>query len=70
MNNYFGLKLAGGFIVVAFLMGVGFNYLIGASCHSQWAKSGFAVEYGFIAGCTISKDGKTFIPADNYREIQ
>lgn len=39
------------------------------SCHSQWARSGFQTEWGPVKGCLISKDGKTWIPAKNYREI-
>lgn len=38
-------------------------------CSSQWKRSGFETSYGPVQGCLISKDGKTWIPADNYREI-
>ena len=40
-----------------------------ASCHSQWRKSGFQTSWGPIQGCLISKDGRTWIPADNYRAL-
>ena len=45
------------------------NAVTSVSCSSKWAHSGFQVDYGIMKGCTISKDGKTFIPEENYREF-
>lgn len=39
------------------------------TCHSKWDDSGFVTDYGPIQGCRISRDGKTWIPEDRYREI-
>lgn len=40
-----------------------------ASCHSQWRQSGFKTSWGPIQGCLISKDGRAWIPAENYRAV-
>lgn len=39
-------------------------------CHSKWAHSGFITSWGPIQGCLISKDGRVFIPEDNYRQFE
>jgi hypothetical protein len=62
---------------VMIVLGVLFFAVIGGiawginsySCTSKWRMSGFQTDYGVIQGCLISKDGKTWIPAENYREI-
>jgi hypothetical protein len=39
------------------------------SCHSKWAASGFQTQWSVMTGCLITRDGKTYIPEDNYREF-
>lgn len=39
------------------------------SCNSKWSRSGFETDYGPVQGCLISKDGKTWIPDENYRDV-
>lgn len=41
-----------------------------SQCRSQWRASGFQTNWGPVQGCLISRDGVTWIPADNYREIK
>jgi hypothetical protein len=36
-------------------------------CRSKWERSGFLTDYGPVQGCLISKDGKTWMPAERYR---
>lgn len=38
-------------------------------CQSRWSQSGFHAQWGPIQGCRISKDGRIWIPEENYRGI-
>lgn len=62
------VTLVGG-LMLAVLLGLAY-WANSAECTNQWERSGFQSDYGFVQGCLISKDGKTWIPAANYREIQ
>jgi len=55
------------FMIVIILM-IG-GCVSAASCSSRWEDSGFRTDWGPIKGCRISKDGKTWVPEKNYREI-
>lgn len=48
---------------------IGAYYYGAYSCQSKWQQSGFQTSYGVFQGCRISRDGKVWIPAENYREI-
>lgn len=60
-------------IIVAIIFFSGLGLIAWAvssySCHSKWRKSGFQTDYGLVQGCLISKDGKIWIPSENYREL-
>lgn len=67
MNEDAMIFVVCGFIV-AVVIGVG-AALSAASCHRQWQDSEFQTDWGMVQGCRISKDGKRWIPAENYREL-
>jgi len=70
MTDHFTTVLASGLVLFLFagFLGLGF-WIKSARCHSQWNASGFQTDWGPIQGCLISKDGKIWIPAINYREL-
>lgn len=44
-------------------------WLSSITCHRKWEGTGFMSQWGVFQGCRISKDGKTWTPEENYREI-
>ena len=62
---------------VGLLLGVIFFAVVGAGawmfsayqCGAKWERSGFRTDFGPIQGCLISRDGREWIPAENYREL-
>lgn len=61
--------LAAVVLVLIGLLGFGAYTMERIGCEAKWEHSGFQVQFGAWSSCTISKDGKTWIPAENYREI-
>lgn len=55
---------------LAIFLVIGYAVADDIQCHRQWNRSEFNVSWGPIQGCLISRDGKTYIPADNYRDIK
>lgn len=41
-----------------------------ASCHAEWADSGFRSQWGLMSGCRISKDGRIWTPARKWRDLR
>lgn len=39
------------------------------TCHSQWGRSGYSVEWGPIQGCMIEVKPNVWLPSKNLREI-
>lgn len=47
-----------------------FNTLNSYSCASKWEDSEYKhTKYGFVAGCRVSKDGVTYMPATSIRDF-
>lgn len=40
-----------------------------ATCSAQWGKSGMQYSWGPIQGCMLELADKTWIPADQYRNV-
>jgi hypothetical protein len=46
------------------------NWANSVSCHRQWQHSGMKSSYSVMGGCVIQLPDGTWLPADNYRDIQ
>lgn len=56
-------------LIVAALCG-GINWAHSSACETKWAESPYPhTKYGFVAGCRVSKDGKTYLPSTSVREF-
>ena len=69
-EGVFLLKVFLVFFTIACLGVVTLNHLNKIACEEKWANSGFPSTYGILKGCMISTDGETWIPSNNYRELQ
>ncbi len=63
--------LIGLVVIFAVFMGLLFiaYHMERAECRAKWESSTFEHRYSFFGGCQISKDGKIWLPSENYREI-
>lgn len=51
-------------------IGVVANTINSYSCASKWEESEYKhTKYGFVAGCRVSKDGVTYMPATSIRDF-
>lgn len=53
---------------VALLLGISWT-LSAWRCNSEWRDSGFQSRFRPMQGCRISRDGRVWLPAKNYREV-
>ena len=73
MDKQEALFIAGGISMIILVLGGIFAigmFFSSVACKAKWENSGFVTDFGPIKGCLISKDGTTWIPANNYREIK
>jgi hypothetical protein len=54
------------FVALAVLLGL---TLEATACDSRWENTEFQSDWGPMKGCRISRDGRVWIPEQNYREI-
>ena len=58
-------------VLAMFIIPLGFvmMFLNSLECSRQWENSGLLSKYETFGGCTVSKDGKIWLPSSAYREV-
>lgn len=71
MNDWEDLLVFGGVGVLGLLFLFGLAaWADSASCRSKWEASNMQSRWSIMTGCVIQQKDGTWIPAENYREMQ